>query len=208
MAALPAATVSGAFCAMARARPCTSSASRSAGTTRLTRPIRSASAAVNRRAENSTSDVQAGPIRVISVLTPAKPKPSPSRAAGMPNWLPSAAILMSACNATLSPPPRQKPRIMAMTGFSRLAQVVLGPGFRRRTLLAELGDVGTRRERPVPGAGDDHDPDVPVLVEPAQQTGQGRAHLAGKGVHLQRVVEGQGGDAVRQLGEQLAGTGG
>ncbi len=55
----------------------------------------------------------------------------------MPNWLSSAAILMSACNATPSPPPRQNPRIIAMTGLSRLAQaaadrrlaaVVLGPG--------------------------------------------------------------------------------
>ena len=40
------------------------------------------------------------------------------RAAGMPNCASSAAMRMSAVSAVPSPPPRQKPLIMAITGFS------------------------------------------------------------------------------------------
>src|SRR5215472_4386848 len=37
----------------------------------------------------------------------------------MPNWLSSEAMRMSACSAVSSPPPMQKPRIIAMTGLLR-----------------------------------------------------------------------------------------
>src|SRR6266403_1198599 len=45
----------------------------------------------------------------------------PSLAAGMPNWLFSAARRMSACIATCMPPPRQKPRMQAIVGFGKSA---------------------------------------------------------------------------------------
>jgi len=41
----------------------------------------------------------------------------PSFAAGMPNWLPSAAMRMSQDIAMPRPPPMQKPRISAITGL-------------------------------------------------------------------------------------------
>ncbi len=45
----------------------------------------------------------------------------PSRAAGMPNSLPSPAMRMSQDMAMPKPPPMQKPWILAMTGLGNSA---------------------------------------------------------------------------------------
>ena len=73
MAALAARTVKGALAAMASAMPRAASSSSAAPTTRLTRPMRSASAASKRRAVNMISRACAGPTSAVSTLMPPKP---------------------------------------------------------------------------------------------------------------------------------------
>ena len=71
MAALHAFTVSGALAAIAAASSRTVASSSSTGTTRLTRPMCSASSALSRRAEKRISAVHDGPDQVHELLDPA-----------------------------------------------------------------------------------------------------------------------------------------
>src|SRR5215472_14784464 len=59
----------------------------------------------------------------------------------MPNWLSSEAIRMSACSAVSSPPPMEKPQIIAMIGLLRPAHAPASAAWPRSYCARASGDV-------------------------------------------------------------------
>ena len=82
-----------------------SSSSVSAGTTRDTRPLRSASAASMVRPVRMRSIALALPMARVSRCDPPMPGSTPSLISGWPNLAVSAAIRMSHIIASSQPPP-------------------------------------------------------------------------------------------------------
>ena len=116
MARLCAATVSGAPCAIDSAYSRVAASSSAAGTTRFTRPMWSASAALRVRAESRMSAACVGPTTCTRRSTLSNGYDSPRRVAGTAKRASAEAKRMSQASATATPPPKQKPWIIAMTG--------------------------------------------------------------------------------------------
>ena len=110
------AITSGGVRASRSASTSTSSARRSAGTTRLTSPMRRASWASMRSPVSSSSRVAFWPTRNgIRSVTGAEPY----RISGSPSCVPSAATTRSQAIASSSAPARQYPWTCAITGFGQ-----------------------------------------------------------------------------------------
>src|SRR5215467_2032917 len=103
--------------AMVSATLIASSIRLAAGTTRATRPERSASAASIMRPVKIRSIAFALPTARASRCVPPMPGMTPSLISGWPNLAVSAAMTMSACMASSQPPPSAKPATAATTGL-------------------------------------------------------------------------------------------
>ena len=88
-----------------------------AGTTRATRPERSASAASIMRPVRIMSIALALPTARVSRCVPPMPGMTPSLISGWPNFALSAAMMMSHCIASSQPPPSAKPATAATIGL-------------------------------------------------------------------------------------------
>ena len=126
---------------MPRARP--------SGSTRLTRPMPCASAAVKRRAVKKISLAKAGPTRSIEPLDAG---PGDRRCRAAPPECRSArsptAMRRSQASATPTPPPMQKPWIMAMVGLRRCSMPRCAPACRsRRSARSPRARSGSSRIR-------------------------------------------------------------
>ena len=88
-----------------------------AGTTRATRPERSASAASIIRPVKFKSIAFALPTARVKRCVPPMPGMTPSLISGWPNFALSAAMIMSHIIASSQPPPRANPATAAITGL-------------------------------------------------------------------------------------------
>ena len=88
-----------------------------AGTTRATRPARSASAASIMRPVRLMSIALALPTARVRRCVPPMPGMTPSLISGWPNFAVSAAMMMSHIIASSQPPPSAKPATAAITGL-------------------------------------------------------------------------------------------
>src|SRR6266568_4615092 len=95
----------------------TSSISLSAGTMRLTRPLRSASAASIMRPVRQRSIALDLPIARVRRCEPPQAGMTPSVISGWPNFAVSAAMMKSHIIASSQPPPSAKPATAAITGL-------------------------------------------------------------------------------------------
>ena len=91
------------------------------GTTRATRPERSASAASIMRPVRHMSIALALPTARVSRCVPPMPGMTPSLISGWPNFALSAAMMKSQCMASSQPPPSAKPATAAITGLRACA---------------------------------------------------------------------------------------
>ena len=139
-----------------------SAISSAAGTTRLTRPICSASSAVTCRPVSSRSSATPLPTSRGSRCVPPYPGMMPRLISGWPSRAVSAAMRSVQAIASSQPPPSAKPLMAAMTGLPMFS-------IRSKTcwprsacslpcagrLHRQLVDVGAGDERLLAGAGDD-----------------------------------------------------
>ncbi|CFR82467.1 Uncharacterised protein [Mycobacterium tuberculosis] len=95
----------------------------SAGTTRETRPLRSASAASMVRPVRMRSIALALPIARVSRWEPPMPGSTPSFISGCPNFAVSAAISTSHIIASSQPPPSAYPATAAIVGVRTAASL-------------------------------------------------------------------------------------
>ncbi|MCY1378953.1 hypothetical protein D9M69_666270 [compost metagenome] len=102
---------------MMSAAPRASSISLSSGTTRLTRPARSASVASIMRAVSTMSMALDLPTARGRRCVPPAPGMMPSLISGWPNFALSAAMMKSHIMASSQPPPSAKPLTAAITGL-------------------------------------------------------------------------------------------
>ena len=103
----------GAPSAILRATAYASSSTRSSGTTRFTKPIRSAAWASSRSPVSRISSVGPAPIARTTASSSSWLSTSPRRLMGTPNRLDSPQTLMSQSAASPKPPPTQRPSISA-----------------------------------------------------------------------------------------------
>ena len=94
-----------------------SSTNSAAGTTRLTNPDLSASAASIIRPVRTISIALDLPTNRGNLCVPPAPGIIPNLISGCPNWALSAAIIKSHIIANSHPPPKAKPDTAAITGF-------------------------------------------------------------------------------------------
>src|SRR5579885_3269219 len=92
----------------------------SAGTTRETRPLRSASAAAIMRPVSTMSMAFALPTKRVRRCVPPEPGMTPSVISGWPNLAVSAAMTVSHIMATSQPPPSAKPATAATIGLRQV----------------------------------------------------------------------------------------
>src|SRR5215813_918007 len=107
----------GALSAIWRANPWAAGISSATGTTRSTRPIRSASAAGTRMPVRIISRALPRPTRRGSRCVPPPPGMMARLISVRPSCASSAAMRMSQARASSRPPPRAKPRMAAMMGW-------------------------------------------------------------------------------------------
>ena len=113
-----------------------------AGTTRATRPERSASAASIMRPVRIMSMALALPIACVMRWVPPMPGMMPSLISGWPNFALSAAMMRSHCIASSQPPPSAKPATAATTGLRAFAAACQLPAKSpMKTSTADLSDI-------------------------------------------------------------------
>ena len=99
------------------------------------------------------------------------------------------------------PPPRQKPLIIAITGFGNEAMTSKMRGLRiaialvERRTAGELADVGAGDERLLTRAGDDDGADGVVSFDFGQGGQQVDPHLLVQRIELVGAMDGENGDA-------------
>ena len=184
------------------AQSSTKASSSSCGTTRLTRPMRSASAASSISASKTSSFALCSPSRRGRTQEPPKSMLSPRRAKISEKRARSDATIRSQPRARLSPAPAATPLTFAMSGLemacSAAAVSWMPPDDLEHRLLAAqpAADVGARAER-VARTGDDADAAVALL-----ELGECVAELGEHG-QIHRVLavgtrQGDGRDPVRR----------
>ena len=119
------------------------------GTTRATRPERSASAASIMRPVRIRSIAFALPTARVSRCVPPMPGMTPSLISGWPNFALSAAMMRSHIIASSQPPPSAKPATAAITGLRARAIAIPVGG----EVVDEDVDVGLVRHLLDVGAG-------------------------------------------------------
>src|SRR5215468_9222531 len=136
----------GALSAIWRARPWAAVISSATGTTRSTRPIRSASAAGTRMPVRIISRALPRPTRRGSRWVPPPPGMMARLISVRPSCLSSAAMRISQARASSRPPPRAKPRMAAMMGCEQRS-ISARKSSRLRDSRKWVGGGGSRNSR-------------------------------------------------------------
>ena len=165
----------------------------SAGTTRDTRPLRSASAASMVRPVRIRSMALALPIARVSRCEPPMPGSTPSLISGWPNFAVSAAISRSHIIASSQPPPSACPATAAIVGVRTAASLAQGAKkssskTSENARLRHFFDVGARGER-FRRPGDDDRSDAAIVVEFGCRGGDFAHDLAVERVERFRPVQ-------------------
>src|SRR5262249_21507072 len=143
--------------------------SSAAGTTRATRPARSASCASIIRPVKMRSMALLLPTARVSRCVPPIPGMTPSLISGWPNFALSAAMTTSHCIASSQPPPRAKPRARRDHGLARVRHQIPAPDEIRHEgfqvgLVDHFLDIGAGGEGFV-RAGDENAADIGIGFE-------------------------------------------
>src|SRR6267143_2029790 len=117
MASLASRTATGGRAAISMAIRLASSRYRSTGTTRLTRPNRSASTALIGSPMRMASMARTFPADRVQRWVPPAPGMMPSLTSGCPNWAVSEATIRSHISASSHPPPKAYPLTAAISGL-------------------------------------------------------------------------------------------
>src|SRR5215831_12625675 len=136
----------GALSAIWRANPWAADMSSATGTTRSTRPIRSASAAGTRIPVRIISRALPRPTRRGSRCVPPPPGMMARLISVRPSCASSAAMRMSQARASSRPPPRAKPRMAAMMGCEQRS-ISARKSSRLRESRKWVGVGGSRNSR-------------------------------------------------------------
>ena len=144
---------------------------------------------------------------------PPAPGMTPIRISGWPKVASSAATIMSQVIASSQPPPSANPRTAAISG--RPIAAIRSQASNRPPVASDaaicvrqLADVGTGRERPGAGAGDDDGPARRVGVERLERGGQRVEQVEAEGVERLGPIDRHEGDAgERGRGAADAGAG-
>src|SRR5215471_5819959 len=136
----------GALSAIWRARPWAAVISSATGTTRSTRPIRSASAAGTRMPVRMISRALPRPTRRGSRWVPPPPGMMARLISVRPSCASSAAMRISQARASSRPPPRAKPRMAAMMGCEQRS-ISARKSSRLRDSRKWVGVGGSRNSR-------------------------------------------------------------
>ena len=193
-----------------RSSPATFSASSTnsaAGTTRATRPERSASAASIMRPVSANSIAFALPMARVSRCVPPAPGMTPSLISGWPNLAVSAARMKSHIIASSQPPPSAKPATAAISGLRARADIVpaadeVAEEHLGEALVLHFLDVGAGGERLV-GAGQHHGADPGLRLEGAERQVELLDQRAVERVQRLRPIEADEPDAAVGLDENV-----
>ena len=202
-ASLAARTASGGMARSAAPSSSAASSGPSAGTTRLTRPIASASRAVIVRPVRISSIARALPIARVSRCVPPAPGMTPSLISGWPNRASSPATIMSQVIASSQPPPRANPRTAAISGM-RVAAIRSQAANRSSTRrVTGVWRASSRMSAPaanarVARAGQDDGPAGRVGVERRERVGELVEEVEAQGVEDVRALERDERDALER----------